>query len=79
MIVLYNLELEVHRIGDIDSIILAEKSGLVDCPVWSVRSGKMCSRYRIIGEMGADVIVKLFNVYYNSIVDDGSGKVCCMK
>ena len=50
MIVLNDFESEVCRIWYIDSIILAEKSGLINGPVRGFRGREMCGGDRIIGE-----------------------------
>ena len=53
MIVLDDSELEVHRI----SIILAEKSRLINGPVRGFRVREMCSRNGIIGKGILDVFM----------------------
>ena len=57
IIVLDDSESEVHRIRYIDSIILAEKSGLVNGPVRGFRGREMCSRDGIIGKGIPDVFM----------------------
>ena len=57
MIVLNDFESEVHRIWYVDSIILAEKSGLIDGPVKGFRNGEMCGRDGIIGKGIPDVFM----------------------
>lgn len=81
MIVLDDFKSEVHRIGDIDSVILVKKSRLIDCPVGSVgsRNLKVGSRNGIIGEGFSDVIIKFLGIQNNSISNDGGGKIGCVE
>ena len=55
VILLNDFELEVHRIWYVDSIVLEEKSRLVDGPVRGFGNGEMCSRDGIIGKGIPDV------------------------
>ena len=55
MIILNDFELEVRRIRYIDSIILVEKSGLINGPVRGFRGREMCSGDGIIGKGIPDV------------------------
>ena len=57
VIVLNDFESEVHRIWYIDSIVLAEKFGLVDGPVRGFGNGEMCGRDGIIGKGIPDVFM----------------------
>ena len=57
VIVLNDFESEVRRIWYVDSIILVERSGLVDGPVRGFRNGEMCSRDGIIGKGILDVFM----------------------
>ena len=57
VIILNDFESEVRRIWYIDSIILAEKSGLINGPVRGFRSREMCSRDGIIGKGIPDVFM----------------------
>ena len=57
MIVLNDFELEVRRIWYIDSVVLAEKSRLVNGPIRGFRCREMCSRDGIIGKGILDVFM----------------------
>ena len=57
VIVLNDFESEVHRIWYIDSIILVEKSGLINGSVRGFRGSEMCSRDGIIGKGILDVFM----------------------
>ena len=57
VIILNDSESEVRRIWNIDSIVLAEKSGLVDGPIRGFGSGEVCGRDGIIGKGIPDVFV----------------------
>ena len=57
VIVLNDFESEVRRIWYVDSIILVEKSGLVDGPVRGFGNGEMCGRDGIIGKGIPDVFM----------------------
>ena len=57
MIILNDFESEVHRIWYIDSIILVEKSGLINGPVRGFRGREMCGGDGIIGKGILDVFM----------------------
>ena len=57
MIVLDDSESEVRRVWYIDSIVLVEKSRLIDGPVRGFGNGEMCSRDGIIGKGIPDVFM----------------------
>ena len=57
MIILDDSESEVRRIWYIDSIVLAERSRLVNGPVRGFRDREMCSRDGIIGKGILDVFM----------------------
>ena len=57
MIILDDSESEVCRIWYIDSIALAEKSGLINGPVRGFRDREMCSGDGIIGKGIPDVFM----------------------
>ena len=57
VIVLNDFESEVRRIWYVDSIILAEKSGLVNGPARGFMGREMCGRDGIIGKGIPDVFM----------------------